>query len=157
MTRKKYPLNKLLAKINSRSLCPDVKEEFIRFGKLAYDYLLEKIDSIQLTEYQVIHALEILVIMRYIGEPSEVIEKILNLTQDKRIRIRSFATRIAIVLLLQSEHCGTPAYQLNRKELTTIVNNALLMGLDAGNTSFALDFINGRKLAAKGARNEQEY
>jgi hypothetical protein len=144
MTAKADSLDKLLARMNTRQLLPNHEEQFIKAGSLAYEYLIEKLDSTHLTDYQVINALHILVTMRYIGEPSEVIEKILDLTQDKRIRVRSVASRIAIVLLLQSEHCGTPAHQLNRKDLGELMNNALLIGLDCSSISFALDFINGK-------------
>jgi len=144
MTKKVDSLDKLLARIGSRHLLPNDKEQFIKAGKLAYEYLIEKLGSTQLTDYQVIHALEILVSMRHIGEASEVIGKILDLTQDKRIRVRSVASNMAISLLRQSEHCGTLAYQLNRKELGDLINHALLIGLNASSTSYALDFINGK-------------
>jgi hypothetical protein len=144
MNAKSDSLDKLLARINSRHLLPNHKEQFIKAGKLAYEYLIEKLDNTHLTDYQVINALRILVNMRYIGEPSEVIGKILDLTQDKRIRVRSVASCIAIALLLQSEHCGTPAHQLNRTDLGELINNALLIGLDSSSISFAVDFINGK-------------
>ncbi len=144
MSAKADSLEKLLAKINSRDLLPNHEEQFIKAGKLAYEYLIEKLDSTHLTDYQVINALRILVTMRYIGEPSEVIGKILALTQDKRIRVRSVASRIAIALLLQAEHCGTPAHQLNCQELGELINNALLIGLELNSTSFAVNFINGK-------------
>jgi hypothetical protein len=144
MTVKADSLDKLLARINSRNLLPNHEEQFIKTGNLGYEYLIEKLDSTHLTDYQVINALHILVTMRYIGEPSEVIGKILDLTQDKRISVRSVASRIAIALLLQSEHCGTPAHQLNRTDLRGIINKALLIGLNSNITSFAVDFINGK-------------
>jgi hypothetical protein len=144
MTAKADSLDKLLARINTRHLWPSHKEQFIKAGRLAYEYLVEKLDSTHLTDYQVINALKILVTMRYIGEPSEVIGKLLDLTQDKRIRIRSTAVHIAIILILQSEHCGNSAYQLNRQELGELINYALLMGLSTNSTSFAVDFINGK-------------
>jgi hypothetical protein len=142
MNEKADSLDKLLARINSRRLLPDHKWQFIKAGNLAYEYLIEKLDSTHLTDYQVIHIIEILVIMMYHGEPSEVIGKILDLTQDRRIRVRSYACKVAIVLLLQSENCGTPVYQLNRQDLADLINHALSIGLDTSNTSFAVDFIN---------------
>jgi hypothetical protein len=144
MIAKADSLNKLLVRINTRHLWPNHKEQFIKAGNLAYEYLIEKLDSTHLTDYQVINSLEIIVAMRYVGDPSEVIRKILDLTQDKRIRVRSVASNIAISLLLQSEHCGTPAYQLNRQELGELINHALLIGLDTSSTSYAVDFINGK-------------
>lgn len=144
MTAKASSLDKLLARINARRLLDDDKQQFINAGKLAYDYLIEKIDSPQLTDYQVINALQIIVTLRYIGEPSHVIAKILNLTQDQRIRVRSAASKIAIALLLQAEHCGTPAYQLNRKELVNLLERSLMLDLDTSSTSYVSEFINGQ-------------
>jgi hypothetical protein len=68
----------------------------------------------------------------------------LALTQDKRIKVRSVASNIAISLLRQSEHCGTPPYQLNRQELGKLISDALLIGLSPNSTSYAVDFINGK-------------
>lgn len=143
MTAKADSMDKLLTRINSRRLSPKDKEQFIKSGRFAYEYLIEKLDSPQLTDYQVIHALEILMGMRYIGEPSEAIAKILALTQDERIRVRSAAANMAISLLRQSEHCGTPSHQLNRQKLQDTIARALAIGLDASSTSYALDFISG--------------
>lgn len=146
LTIQKMPcLNKLLAKTNSRNLLPAVKEEFIKTGKPGYEFLIEKLDNPRLTDYQVVNVLQILLTMRYLGEPSQVIERLLDFTQDRRIRVRSYACCAAIALLLQSESCGTPSYQLNKEELKALVSKARSLGLEPGSTSFVINFIQGNQ------------
>jgi hypothetical protein len=142
--QEKRLLDKLLKQINGRSLDSTAKHQFIEIGRPAYEYLIEQIDNHQLTDYQVINALAIAVEMRYFGEPTQVIDKILDLVQDSRIRVRSWASHLAISLLRQSEQCQTPAFHLGREMLKPLIKTAISMKLEPNTMSYAQDFLQGK-------------
>ncbi|MEH2414276.1 hypothetical protein [Nostoc sp.] len=90
-------LEKLIKQLHSKCLSDHVANEIIKLGKPAYNYLLVKIDEPSLTEYQVINLLRILYQMKYYNL-EELVNKVLSITQDQRIDVRSTASFLAICL-----------------------------------------------------------
>jgi hypothetical protein len=133
--------NQLLRRLHSRSLDPSLEEEFMKTRESSYDFLLEQLENKSLTDYQMMNILAILVKMMYVRSPENLIQKILNLLQDRRMKVRSMASNITISLLRRSEACEIPSYQLERERLKSLIKSAVLMGLDKSSESYALSFL----------------
>jgi len=147
-------MDTLFKQLHSKQLPETVQCEFFKKGKFAYEYLFHKLNDPNITYYQLCNGLTILTKMRYVGDPSKVIQKILDLTQDSRVEIRSGSICSAIALLVQSEHSGIASPPLERDRLKRLIEKSLSMGLNAHTESYAKDFIEGKVWPERPKNNE---
>jgi len=142
MNQEAKEIDQLIKKLHCRDIPPNLKEQIIREGNIAYVYMMEQINNPNLTDYQVGNMLSILVTTRYTKDPSEVIDKVISFIQDERIKIRSFASYVAIMLLTQAEACQTPSLNLSRELLKPLLQKAISMKLSENVELLVQNFVN---------------
>lgn len=121
-------LKKLIKQLHSKRLPDNVANEIIKLGKPVFDYLLAKIDDPRLTEYQVINLLRILYQMKY-HNITQFVNKLLSITQDKRIDVRSTASFLSICLFRVKKEFPELNIPLEREVLAQLLHNSLAMKL----------------------------
>ncbi|MFN6528601.1 hypothetical protein [Nostoc sp. ChiSLP03a] len=121
-------LEKLIKQLHSKRLSDNVANEIIKLGKPAFDYLLVKIDEPSLTEYQVINLLRISYQMKY-HNITQFTNKLLSITQDKRIDVRSTASFLAICLFRIKKEFPELNIPLQREALAQFLHKSLAMEL----------------------------
>ncbi|MDZ8050803.1 MAG: hypothetical protein RMX68_020570 [Aulosira sp. ZfuVER01] len=141
MTAENKRLEKLIGRLHSRSLPEDVSHQIIKLGKPAYNYLFQKIDEPTLTECQVINIIRVLYAMRCHGDIQIFINKLLLLTKNERISVRSVASHLSICLVLMAEAFEELNIPLQREMLKPLLQNAFVMGLNPGVAEFTKHFL----------------
>ncbi|MEH1829619.1 MAG: hypothetical protein V7L22_30500 [Nostoc sp.] len=119
---------KLIKQLHSKRLSDNVANEIIKLGKPVFDYLLVKIDDPRLTEYQVINLLRILYQMKY-HDITQFVNKLLSITQDKRIDVRSTASFLSICLFLLKKEFPELNISLQREVLAQFLHKSLAIEL----------------------------
>lgn len=119
---------KLIKQLHSKRLSNDVANEIIKLGKPVFDYLLAKIDDPRLTEYQVINLLRILYQIKY-HDIEQFVNKLLSITQDQRIDVRSTASFLAICLFRIKKEFPELNIPLQREVLAQFLHKSLTMEL----------------------------
>ncbi|MEM7715504.1 MAG: hypothetical protein AAF349_18355, partial [Cyanobacteria bacterium P01_A01_bin.68] len=69
----------------------DVEKKIFKFRKSGYDYLFQIVDESSLSEHQVANILRILCTMRAYGEINLLINQLLSLVEDERLKVSSTA------------------------------------------------------------------
>lgn len=124
-------LKKFIKRLHSTGLPNDVAREIFKFGKPGYNYLWTVIDDPSFTDYQVINLLRALYQMKY-HDIDLFVNKLLSLTQDKRIDVRSTAAFLAICLYRISDRFKELNIPLKEEMLTQYLYKALDLGLNEG-------------------------
>lgn len=119
---------KLIKQLHSKRLSDNVANEIIKLGKPVFDYLLVKIDEPSLTEYQVINLLRILYQIKY-HDIEQFVNKLLSITQDQRIDVRSTASFLLICLFRIKKEFPELNIPLQQEVLAQFLHKSLAMEL----------------------------
>ncbi len=118
-------LNKLRRKLHCKTLPYDVEKEIFQFRKPGYDYLFGIIDESGMSEHQIANILRILCGMRGHGEIKILINKLLLLVEDERIKISFTASYLLEFLLQMKENFDYLDIFLEREQLMQVIKKKI--------------------------------
>ncbi|MGB3651729.1 MAG: hypothetical protein WBA41_11020 [Rivularia sp. (in: cyanobacteria)] len=123
-------IEKLIRQLHCRKLPDDVARKLFKLNEFAYNYLFDKLDDKTLTDYELHNIILVLKQMMYQDYVDQqlFVEKILSLTLDERISVRTNSCILATILFNQQK-TALVKYSIERETLRTYLEKVLEMGL----------------------------
>jgi hypothetical protein len=140
---------KLTRELDRKRLPGSIELEFIKLGRIAYDYLYNAVKERIFSDRQTVNALHLLFMLtreHCYGLQNQLLQLTLELSSDANIDVRTIATVISIrIFLITKTVPGLEIPLAQRNIMAPFVERAIQLGLKSQHDqSYAEDFLKGK-------------
>lgn len=131
-------LREMIRQLDRRDIVKWVPE--MKLGKPAYEHLKTALFSPQSTANQIRNIMHALYVMRFHGNPAEVLQLCMRFVEDDRIKVRSKAVHLAVAMYMTHRDYPKHAAPLLGEDLWR-VKAALVRGVEKDVDRFAREIL----------------